>query len=97
VSTQLHQKTGLLHSNSREIKEEVDRRRRRRQEEVDRHTYSDDLVDCTLQVHSIAADRNVGYYSNICVTNNFGTHPLRLIVIINSGVLTKYNQRLHHY
>jgi endo-1,4-beta-D-glucanase Y len=43
-------------------------------------TNSDDLIACTLEVHAIAADRNVGYYSNviyyksICVTNNFGTH-----------------------
>jgi hypothetical protein len=35
---------------------------------------SDDLVDCTVQVQSVAADHNVGYYSDICVPNNFGTH-----------------------
>jgi hypothetical protein len=34
----------------------------------------DDLVSCTVQVQSVAADRNVGHYSDICVPNNFGTH-----------------------
>jgi hypothetical protein len=44
-------------------------------------THSDDLIACTLEVQAIAAYRNVGYYNNICVPNNFGTHPHRLIVI----------------
>jgi hypothetical protein len=70
----------VTRSNSRATMEEVDRRCQR-QGEVDRRTYSDDLIACTLELHAIAADRNVDYYSNICVHNNFGTHPHRLIFI----------------